>query len=70
MEITEESKTKIEKVFLNGYEYWLNRKKLVIYDKEEYKNGIYYYSDGISIKSNRLTNNEKQQILDYINYGR
>jgi len=70
MEITEESKTKREKVFLNGYEYWLNREKLVIYDKEEYKNGIYYYSDGISIKSNHLTKNEKQQLLDYIKYGR
>jgi hypothetical protein len=65
-----ESKTKREKVFLNGYEYWLDREKQVLYDKEESTNGIHYDTDGISIWSSHLTKNERQQLLDYIKYGR
>ena len=34
------------------------------------KNGIHYDTVGISIMSNHLTKNEKQQLLDYIKYGR
>jgi hypothetical protein len=55
--------SKKEKIFINGFEYYLDRDNLLIYDKED-------SSDGISIYSNRLTKNEKDQILDYIKFGR
>jgi hypothetical protein len=68
--LLKESKSSREKVFLNGYEYWLDREKQVLYDKEESTNGIHYDTDGISIWSSHLTKNERQQLLDYIKYGR
>jgi hypothetical protein len=55
--------SKKEKIFINGFEYYLDRDNLLIYDKED-------SSDGISIYSNRLTKNEKDQIWDYIKFGR
>ena len=39
------NESKREKIFLNGYEFWLDREKQVLYDKEESKNGIHYDSD-------------------------
>jgi hypothetical protein len=55
--------SKKEKIFINGFEYYLDRDNLLIYDKED-------SSDGISIYSNRLTKNEKDQIWNYIKFGR
>lgn len=55
--------SKKEKIFINGFEYYLDRDNLLIYDKED-------GNDGISIYSNRLTKNEKDQIWDYIKFGR
>ena len=52
----------IEKFFLNGYEWWLDREKQFIYDNKE-------SIKGTSIYSIHLTKNEKQQVLDYIKYG-
>lgn len=52
-----------KKVFLNGYEYWLDSEKQVFYDKEE-------STDGISIWSNHVTKDERRQLLDYIKYVR
>ena len=57
------NESKKEKIFINGFEYYLDREKLLIYDKEHSK-------DGISIYSKYLTKNEREQILDYIKYGR
>ena len=54
---------KKEKVFINGFEYYLDREKLLIYDKDSSE-------DGMSIYSNHFTKNEREQILDYIKYGR
>ena len=62
-QFSNESKIKREKVFLNGFEFWLDREKKVLYDKEE-------STDGISILSSHMTKNERQQLLDYIEYGR
>lgn len=45
--------SKKEKIFINGFEYYLDN--LLIYNKED-------SNDGISIYSNRLTKNEKDQI--------
>ena len=42
--------SKKEKIFINGFEYYLDN--LLIYNKED-------SNDGISIYSNRLTKNEK-----------
>jgi len=56
-------KEKKEKVFINGYEYFLDRVRLLLYDKE-------YGVDGIPIRSNHLTENEKKQVFDYIRYGK
>jgi len=65
---------KREKIFLNGYEMWLDRDKLMLYDKEESNNGIHFdmsgEGDGISIFSQHLTKDEKRQLLDYIKYNR
>ena len=58
------NKGKREKVFLNGYEIWLDREKLMLYDKE------YSAGDGIYIFSQHLTKDERRQILDYMEYGR
>ena len=44
--------SKKEKIFINGFEYYLDRDNLLIYNKED-------SNDGISIYSNRLTKNEK-----------
>ena len=55
--------SKKEKIFINGFEYYLDRDNLLIYNKED-------SNDGISIYSNRLTKNEKEQILDFIKFGR
>ena len=55
--------SKKEKIFINGFEYYLDRDNLLIYNEED-------SNDGISIYSNRLTKNEKDQIWDYIKFGR
>ena len=55
--------SKKEKIFINGFEYYLDRDNLLIYNKED-------SNDGISIYSNRLTKNEKEQIWDFIKFGR
>ena len=44
--------SKKEKILINGFEYYLDRDNLLIYNKED-------SNDGISIYSNRLTKNEK-----------
>ncbi len=62
--------SKREKVLLNGFEMWLDRDKLMIYDKENSENGIGFdvagEGDGIYILSQHLTKDEKRQLLDYI----
>jgi uncharacterized protein YaaR (DUF327 family) len=62
-EFLNESKNKREQVFLNGYEYWLDIENRVLYDKED-------STSGTSIYSHHLTNNEREQLLDYIKFGR
>ncbi len=57
------NESKKEKVFVNGFEYYLDREKLLIYDKDNSE-------EGMSIYSNHFTKNEREQILDYIKYGR
>ena len=57
------NKGKREKVFLNGHEIWLDREKLMLYDKE------HSAGDGIYIFSQHLTKDERRQILDYMEYG-
>lgn len=68
------NESKIEKIFLNGYEMWLDRDKLMIYDKEDLKKGIGFdiagEGDGIYIHSQHLTKDEKRQISDYLKYGK
>jgi hypothetical protein len=59
-----------EKIFLNGYEMWLDRDKMMIFDKEDTKNGIHYDTDGISVWSSHLTKDERKQLMDYLKYGR
>ena len=56
---------KREKIFLNGYEMWLDRDKLMLYDKEDSQE-----CDGIYIFSQHLTKDEKRQLTDYMKYGR
>lgn len=64
------NESKREKIFLNGYECWLDRENLVLYDKEYSKNGLVFDTDGISIWSSHLTKDEKRQLLDYLKFGR
>jgi len=67
-------KSKREKIFLNGYEMWLDRDESMIYDSEYAKNGIGFgvagEGDGIHIFSQHLTKNEKEQILNHIKYNK
>jgi len=60
-----EDKSKREKIFVNGYEYWMDRTKdpIMFYESENSKNGI-------SIESVSWTRDEKRQIMDFIKYGR
>ena len=64
MNKNKETKSRREKTYLNGYEMWLNREKLMLYDKEDSA------GDGIYIFSQHLTKDEKRQLTDYIKYGR
>ena len=57
------NESKREKVFLNGWEYWIDREKMMLYDKEESKQGI-------SLFSSHLTDNEKKQLRYYLRFGR
>ena len=50
-------------ILYEDYLYYLNREKLLIYDKDNNE-------EGMSIYSNHFTKNEREQILDYIKYGR
>jgi len=59
-----------EKVLINGYKYWIDREKMVLYDNEESDNGIDCDIDGISIRSNHLTKDERRQLMNYLEYGR
>ena len=67
------NESKREKIFLNGYEMWLDRDKLMLYDKEQSQNGIPFdiagEGDGIYIFSNHLTSDEKRQLVNYIKYN-
>lgn len=60
------------KIFINGWEYWIDVNKRILYDSETSKNGIYFdiYGEHDSIGSSHLTKDEKRQILEYIKYGR
>lgn len=68
------NESKREKIFLNGYEMWLDRDKLMIYDSEISNKGIHFdvagEGDGIYIHSQHLTKDEKRQISDYLKYGK
>jgi hypothetical protein len=68
------NKGKREKIFLNGYEMWLDRDKMMIYDNEQSQKGISFdvsgEGEGTYIFSQHLTKDEKRQLLDYIKYGR
>jgi hypothetical protein len=72
--VTEIGQGKREKIFLNGYEMWLDREKLMLYDKEDSQHGIGFdvagEGDGIYIFSQHLTKDEKRQLTDYMKYGR
>ena len=71
---SEVNESKREKIFLNGYEMWLDRDKLMLYDKESSEKGIPFdvagEGDGIYIFSNHLTADEKRQLTDYLKYRR
>ena len=56
------------KVFLNGYEHYLDKKNQVIYPSEHAINGIHFdlAHDGQTIYSNHLTKNEKEQLKKYL----
>lgn len=66
--------SKREKVFLNGFEMWLDRERLMLYDKEESKHGTNFdvagEGDGIYIFSSHLTKDEKKQLTEYLKYGK
>ena len=61
---------KREKILLGGHEMWLDREKLMLYDKEYSQNGIGFdvagEGDGIYILSQHLTKDEKQQLANYL----
>lgn len=52
-----------EQIFINGYEYWIDKEKnpIMLYDTVDSNNGI-------SIESIHWTRDEKRQIMDFIKY--
>lgn len=64
---------KREKIFLNGYEMWLDRERLMLFDKESSNNGIHFdiagEDEGIYIFSQHLTKDEKRQLTNYLRFG-
>jgi hypothetical protein len=64
-----------EKIFLNGYETWLDRSGypvIWLYPSETSKNGIPVdvLYDGERIGSSDLSDIEKKELLDYLNTKR
>jgi hypothetical protein len=64
---------KRKKIFLNGYEMWIDISKLVssrhimLFDKEDSKNGIGFDVLGSGyVNDNHLTKGEQKQLSDYI----
>ena len=61
---------KKEKVFLGGYEMWLDRKESMLFDKETSRYGIYFDVMGsgkyIYISSLELTKEEKIELADHL----
>jgi len=60
---------KREKIFINGYEYWMDRTK----NMENNSYPIMFYesetaTNGISFEDVHWTKDEKRQINDYIKY--
>jgi len=62
-----------EKIFLNGYEMWIDRKdypSLILYNSENSKNGlpvdIHGAGNYIWVSSSDLTTEEKNELIDYI----
>jgi len=62
-----------EKIFLNGYEMWIDRKdypSLMLYDSEKSKHGlpvdIHGTGNYIWVSSQHLTTVEKNQLIDQI----
>lgn len=73
----EVKQTKREKIYLGGYEMWLDKSRgasLVIYDKENSKNGLCVDVMGthpnIWIFSDDLTKSEKQELINYLKNGK
>ncbi len=51
------------KVLINGYEYWVDKTKMVVYENDQTNNGS-------PVRSSHLTQDERRQLLDYLKYGR
>ena len=68
----ENTSNKREKIFLNGFEMWLDREKSMLYDKKHSQHGVGFdvmgNDDGIYIHSQHLTKDEKRQLIDYLKY--
>lgn len=69
-----DQKFKREKIFLSGYEMWLDRRygaALLIFDKEDSKHGICVDAMGtyphLYISALDLTKEEKKELADYLN---
>lgn len=66
----EQHKTKREKVFINGWECWIDRERQILYEKEGSKNGILYDTDNnYYLRGIHLTKNESKQLLEYLKKG-
>ncbi len=65
---------KREKILLGGYEFWLDRDKLTIYDKKHSQHGMHFdvagEGDNIYIISREMTDEEKKQMIGYLKQGR
>lgn len=61
---------KRKKIFLNGYEMWLDVNNSTLYDKENSKHGLTFdvmgSGDTIYINSPHLTKSEKIQLTNYL----
>lgn len=58
-------KGKREKIYVNGFKWWLDREKLMLYEKENST-----ANDGTYLFSQYVTKDERRQIINYMKFGR
>lgn len=55
-----------QKIQINGYDFWLDKKAMVLYDKEDSKNGLVFdVVCGHHIRCSHMTEFERNELSKY-----